>query len=234
VVGAAAAAGLAAIGRRLASRRTGLCAGLVLAAMPVIGGQGHNARPYAMVTAAAVAASWLLVRVAGDPRWRWFAAYGGVLAVLGYLELDALLLVGAHALALPQLAQADDPQARRGTGRRWAAAAFGAALAVAPLVGVRWAQRGQVPWIHRPGRAGREGGGMVGGGGGGPLARAAAVWALAAIGCATALATARGRRGAGGWRLARLALPWLAIPPVAMLAVSQAMPVYNFRYVVFC
>jgi len=47
---AAAAAGIAAIGRRLASRRTGLCAGLVFAAMPVIGEQGHNARPYAMVT----------------------------------------------------------------------------------------------------------------------------------------------------------------------------------------
>jgi len=229
---AAAAAGIAAIGRRLASRRTGLCAGLVFAAMPVIGEQGHNARPYAMVTAAAVAASWLLVRVAGDPRWRWFAAYGGMLAVLGYLELDALLLVGAHALALRQLVQADDPQARRGTSRRWAAAAFGAALAVAPLVVVGWAQRGQISWIHRPGWA--DAGAMLASLGGGPLALAAAVWALAAIGCATALAAARGRRGAGGWRLARLALPWLAIPPVAMLAVSQAMPVYNFRYVVFC
>src|SRR5215813_846465 len=71
---AAAAAGIAVIGRRLASRRTGLCAGLVFAAMPVIGEQGHNTRPYAMVTASAVAASWLVVRVAGDPRWRWFAA----------------------------------------------------------------------------------------------------------------------------------------------------------------
>jgi mannosyltransferase len=69
--------------------------------------------------------------------------------------------------------------------------------------------------------------------GGGPLALAVAVWALAAAGCAAALA-ARRRRGAPGWRLARLALPWLAIPPVAMLAISQAMPVYNFRYVLFC
>src|SRR5215468_12098629 len=43
---AAAAAGIAVIGRRLASRRAGLCAGLVFAAMPVIGEQGHNARPY--------------------------------------------------------------------------------------------------------------------------------------------------------------------------------------------
>ena len=229
---AAAAAGIAAIGRRLASRRIGLCAGLVFAAMPVIGEQGHNARPYATVTAAAVAASWLLVRAAGDPRWRWFAAYGGMLAVLGYLELDALLLVGAHAVALRQLAQADDPQARRGTSRRWAAAAFGAALAVAPLVVFGWAQRGQISWIHRPGWADARA--MLASLGGGPPSLAAALWALAAIGCATSLAAARGRRGAGGWRLARLALPWLALPPAAMLAISQAMPVYNFRYVEFC
>src|SRR5215471_9285093 len=229
---AAAAAGIAAIGRRLASRRTGLCAGLVFAAMPVIGEQGHNARPYAMVTAAAVAASWLLVRLAGDPRWRWFVAYGGMLVVLGYLELDALLLVGAHAVALRQLAQADDPHTRRGTSRRWTAAAFGAALAVAPLVVFGWAQRGQISWIHRPGWA--DAGAMLASLGGGPLALAVAVWALAAAGCATALAAARGRRGAGGWRLARLALPWLALPPTAMLAISQAMPVYNFRYVEFC
>src|SRR5215471_11995281 len=229
---AAAAAGIAAIGRRLASRRTGLCAGLVFAAMPVIGEQGHNARPYAMVTAAAVAASWLLVRLAGDPRWRWFVAYGGMLAVLGYLELDALLLVGAHALALRPLAQASDPQTRRGTSRRWAAAAFGAALAVAPLVAFGWAQRGQISWIHRPGWA--DAGAMLASLGGGPLALAVAVWALAGVGCASALAAAPGSRGAGGWLVARLALPWLAIPPVAMLAVSQAMPVYNFRYVVFC
>src|SRR5215471_10821110 len=229
---AAAAAGIAVIGRRLASRRAGLCAGLVFAAMPVISEQAHNARPYAMVTAVAVAAGWLLVRVADDPRWRWSAAYGGMLAVLGYLELDALVLVGAHALALRQLAQTDDPQTRRGTTRRWAAAALAATLAVAPLVVFGWAQRGQISWIHRPGWA--DAGAMLASLGGGPLALAVAVWALAAAGCATALAAARGRRGAGGWRLARLALPWLALPPTAMLAISQAMPVYNFRYVEFC
>src|SRR6516165_9366787 len=229
---AAAAAGIAVIGRRLASRRAGLCAGLVFAAMPVISEQAHNARPYAMVTAVAVAAGWLLVRVADDQRWRWSAAYGGMLAVLGYLELDALLLVGAHALALRQLAQTDDPQTRRGTTQRWATAAFVAVLAVAPLVAFGWAQRGQISWIRPPGWADADA--MLASLGGGPLALAVAVWALAAVGCVTALASARDRRGAGGWRLARLALPWLAIPPTAMLAVSQAMPVYNFRYVLFC
>jgi len=105
-------------------------------------------------------------------------------------------------------------------------------LAVAPLVVFGWAQRGQISWIRRPGWA--DAGAMLASLGGGPLALAVAVWAVAAAGCATALASARGRRGAGGRRLARLALPWLAIPPVVMLAVSQAMPVYNFRYVLFC
>src|SRR5262249_56321952 len=41
------------------------------------------------------------------------------------------------------------------------------------------------------------------------------------------------RAGGAGGR-ARLARPGLATPPVVMLAVSQAMPVYNFRYVLFC
>src|SRR5262249_59411286 len=107
-------------------------------------------------------------------------------------------------------AETDAPQTGRGTTRRWAAAALGAALAVAPLVVFGWAQRGQISWIHRPGWA--DAGAMLASLGGGPLALAIAVWAVAAAGCATALA-ARGRRGAIGWRLARLALPWLAIPP---------------------
>src|SRR5215471_5243496 len=65
---AAAALGIAAIARRLASRRAALCAGLLFAALPEVSVQGHDARPYAMITAAAVLASFLLVRVADDPR----------------------------------------------------------------------------------------------------------------------------------------------------------------------
>src|SRR5262249_56097093 len=96
---------------------------------------------------------------------------------------DALLLVGAHALALRQLAHSDDPQTRRGTTRRWAAAAFGAGLAVAPLVFFGWAQRGQISWIRRPGWA--DAGAMLASLGGGPLALAGAGWAVAALGCPT-------------------------------------------------
>src|SRR5215470_496941 len=52
---AAAALGIAAIGRRLRSRPAGLYAGLVFAAMPLVTLQGHDARPYALETAAVTA-----------------------------------------------------------------------------------------------------------------------------------------------------------------------------------
>lgn len=226
---AVAAGGIAVIGRRLASGRAGLCAGLVFAALPVISGQAHNARPYAMVTAAAVLASYLLVRAVDDPRRRWFAFYGGALALLGYLELFALLLVPAHALALRMLARRDCGSR---LARRWVAAVACAALAVAPLVVIGWLQRAQISWIHRPGWA--DASAMLASLAGGPLALAGVTWAFLAFGCVRALAPARGRITPAGRRLALLALPWLVLPPAVMLAVSQVKPVYNIRYVVFC
>src|SRR5262249_18318571 len=73
---AAAALGIAAIARRLASPRAALWAGLLFAALPMISAQGHDARPYGMVAASAVLASYLLIRAVADPRRRWFAGYG--------------------------------------------------------------------------------------------------------------------------------------------------------------
>lgn len=223
------AGGIVVIGRRLATGRAGLCAGLLFAALPVISGQAHNARPYAMVTAAAVLASYLLVRAVDDPRRRWFALYGGALALLGYLELFALLLVPAHALTLRMLARRDWRSHR---ARRWVAAVACAALAVAPLVVIGWLQQAQISWIHRPGWA--DASAMLVSLAGGPLALAVVTWAVLAFGGVRALAPARGRIAPAGRHLALLALPWLVLPPVVMLAVSQVKPVYNIRYVVFC
>src|SRR5258708_9967946 len=107
----AVAAGVTASARRLASRRAGLCAGLLFAALPTVSNQGHDARPYAVVTAAAVLASYLLVRAARDPRPRWVAAYGLSLALVGYLQLFGLLLVPAHAVTVIGLGRR-----RRATG----------------------------------------------------------------------------------------------------------------------
>ncbi len=62
---AAAAASLTATGRRLVSPRAGLFAGLALAALPEISWYGQDARPYALVTALATVAGYLLVRALG-------------------------------------------------------------------------------------------------------------------------------------------------------------------------
>ena len=156
---AAAAAGVTAIARRLASRQAGLCAGLLFAALPTVSIQAHDARPYAMITAVAVLASYLLVRTAQDPRLRLLIAYALSLVLVGYVQLFGLLLVPAHAVTLIGLRRrrgtAEDGQladaARAPLGRRWLIAIAVAGVAVAPVAILGWAQRAQIAWIPRPG-----------------------------------------------------------------------------------
>jgi mannosyltransferase len=100
---AAAALGIAAIARRLVSARAALWAGLLFAATPMISAQGHDGRPYGVVTASAVLASYLLIRAVDSRRRGWFAAYGASLVLLGYLELFGLLLILAHGVTLAGL-----------------------------------------------------------------------------------------------------------------------------------
>jgi mannosyltransferase len=223
---AAAALGVAAIARRLASRRAALCAGLVFAALPEVGVQGHDARPYAMVTAAAVLASYLLVRAAGDPRPARFAGYAMSLVLLGYLHLFALLLIPAHAITLAVLGRKGD---RR--GRRWLAAVAAAGTAVSPLAVIGWAQSGQIAWIPRPGLG--DIGQLVSALAGGSALAAVLTILLAVYGAAGGGGLVRHRLGTGrglGW----LAASWLVLPPAVLLAVSAVKPVYYLPYVVFC
>ena len=75
---AAAAAAVAALGRRLVSPRAGLASGLVFAILPPVSMYGQDARPYAIVVMLAAVASYLLVRaMAADSgrRGRWLAGY---------------------------------------------------------------------------------------------------------------------------------------------------------------
>ena len=246
---AAAAAGITAIARRLAGRRAGLYAGLVFAVLPTVSLQGQDARPYAAVTAAAVLASYLLVRAVGDPRPRWLAGYGLSLMLVGYLQMFGLLLAAAHLVTLAGLARrqrvvvGDRRWLARGwLGRGWLVTFATVGVAVVPLLIVGWAQRAAIAWIPRPGWS----------------AAAGAVTSLAAgsvasvivLGLLAVLGVSGGTRGGwltqadppdragavggGGRVLGWLAVPWLLLPPTALLAVSLIKPVYNDRYIIYC
>ena len=150
-VGMAVAAGfIAALGRRLVSTRAGLAAGLVFAALPSVTWYAQNARSYALVTALATIASYLLVRaMTADPgrRRRWLAGYGVCVAVMGLGNIFALLLIPAHGLTLALWARhnpaTDDGSAAVGRRRPCARAAPPTALRPRP------------PTARRPGRDGR-------------------------------------------------------------------------------
>lgn len=157
---AAAALGIAAIGRRLRSRRAGLYAGLVFAVMPLVTLQGHDARPYALETALAVLATYLLLRAAGNPTAARFAGYALSLVLLGYMHLFGLLIIPAHACALIPVARRPRPQrgaGDTGTGAapdvgaalwaRWLAAVAAAAMPLMPLLWLGWRERGAIGWL---------------------------------------------------------------------------------------
>lgn len=175
---AAAALGIAAIGRRLRSRRAGLYAGLVFAVMPLVTLQGHDARPYALVTALAVLATYLLLRAAENPTPARFTGYALSLVLLGYMHLFGLLIIPAHAFALIPVARR--PRARAGAGAadtgggaadtgggaadtsgapdvdaaglwaRWLAAVAAAGVLLAPLLWLGWRERGAIGWMPPP------------------------------------------------------------------------------------
>jgi mannosyltransferase len=166
---AAAALGTVVIGRRLRSRRTGLYAGLVFAALPLVGVQGHDARPYAFETAAAVLATCLLLLAAARPAAPRLAGYGLSLVVLGYMHLFGLLIIPAHAIALIPVARLERARRLRqdvggggpwtgaeavrspGLLLRWVVTVVLTCPAMAPLVSLGWHQRGAISWLPKPG-----------------------------------------------------------------------------------
>ncbi|MET9463348.1 glycosyltransferase family 39 protein [Streptomyces sp. NPDC006544] len=132
---ALAAAGVAALAHRLAAdrpERAALLAGLCYAVLPPVQMYAQEGRSYALVAAAVVWATYLMLR----ERW---AAYAVVLLLGCWLHEFALLALPAHAFA-----------ARRSRGWRLAAGAVVAGLLPLALVSARQAQQ-QLGWLGRPG-----------------------------------------------------------------------------------
>ncbi|MDL4819106.1 glycosyltransferase family 39 protein [Actinomadura opuntiae] len=223
VAAALAAAGIAVLGRRLYSARAGLYGGLLYGLLPITSRYAEEVRQYALVSAGAVLASYLLLRSLDQQRLRagWYIAYAASMGLLGWLHLYALFLLPAHAVT-----------ALLWDRRRlhhlvaWGLAAFAAVAAVLPLVLVARGQEGaQVSWLRRPGLAAPYDYGLLVAGGGRIV-----LLALAAAVVAGAVRLAgRDHRNA-----AALVVPWLIVPFVVAWTISQAHPVYHPRYVLYC
>ncbi len=248
---AGAAAAVAALGRRLVSPLGGLAAGLTFAVLPQVSLYAQDAREYAMVTALAATASYLLVRVlsAAGRRRGWLAGYAVCLGVMGLLNVFSLLLVAAHAVTVALAcrragegrrpgdrdgardARAGDRDGARSLAVGWLAAAAVAFLLASPVLALGYAQRGTLSWLTRPGLATVEGLPRLIG----PTPMLLAVAAAVTLGVLRSALAGRPAPRAG-WppELLALGLPWLLIPPAVLVGVSLAAPVYTFRYILFC
>jgi mannosyltransferase len=249
---AVAAGFVAAIGRRLVSPLAGLAAGLVFAIIPMVTVYGQTARSYAMVTAMAAVASYLLIRVlhaAPGTRRRWWLGYDAALIVLGYLNIFALLLIPAHGVTIAlRCWRPPAGEARRRLALSWLAAAAAAAALTSPVLYLAWRQRGQVSWLKVPDWA--DGVNQLVG----PIKMtiALAVVVAAGLGVSAYAGSAwlrakwpigrddGGHAGRAGlpqrWPagLIQLSVPWLVLPPALLLTGSLLTPLYTFRYILFC
>lgn len=225
---AVAVAGLSWLGRLLGGPRLGLCAGLLLAVLPTASRYAQEARSFAFVMAVAALATAALVKVlAGRARGRWLTGYAVLIALLGWFNVLGLLLLAAHAVTVVLLRPG-----RRVVVHLLLAQAAGIA-AVVPLLILASAQSSAVgdaapvtattlfnyfTWLLTPGQDTL------------PLALKLllTLTALAAL----ALLVVH-RRTAPSLALA-VGVPWLAVPPLLLMAVSLGHPLFAYRYLLFC
>jgi mannosyltransferase len=229
VVTAATGSRLAQAGRLPAPVLTGVVAGLLFVAAPQVTRYAQDARAYGLVTMCATVATYLLLRAAGDARWRWWAAYGAAITATGLFNLLALLLVAAHGITL-WIARAR--QRAAGAGRpvpvsRWLAAAGAATAALSPLLAAGFGQRKQISWLERPGLAAVSH--LVV-----SFAGSQSLVPLLGLLMLTGAIATLADRPRAPLDMATVAVPWLVLPAAVLLAASQLRPVYDARYLVFC
>jgi mannosyltransferase len=230
---AVAAVFVAAIGRRIVSPWAGLFAGLMFTAVPDISLYGQDARSYAMETAMAAIASYMLVRALGAGhayQRRWWVGYCISVAILGLLNIFGLLLLVAHGVTMAlRMARPSPGQSRRALLLRWLVAAVIATIVVSPIIYLGYSERAQISWMTAPGVAGLTSLTKLIG----PDVMAAAVAIVFVAGIVITLGRSA-RVPAWLTSLPALCVPWLLLPPLILLAASAVDPVYNFRYILYC
>ncbi|MEV7288893.1 glycosyltransferase family 39 protein [Streptomyces sp. NPDC093252] len=194
---------LALLALRLAGPRAALAAGLVFALLPPVQRYAQEGRSYALVCALVIWATYLLVRAVDTASRRIWAGYGAVLLTACLLHEFAVLVLLAHAVAVPASAR-----------RAWLTAALPVCALLSPLVLLSMGQSGQVAWIG--GIEGSAVAGFVG---------------MSATGLLCAALLRRGHPSPG--RLPALSLALLVVPPAVLLLASLAKPLYVDRYVLY-
>jgi mannosyltransferase len=226
-----------AAGRRLdVPALTGLLAGLLFATAPYMTYYAQMARSYALETMFATIATYLLIRAWPDGRWRWWLGYGAAVALTGLLNIFGLLILAAHGVTLlltparGRLAAGGQAAAGRLAGRfpwRWLAASAAAVAVLSPLLAVTRHQQQQIAWLSRPDYKAIERL-LSTTAGSKDLVLPLALLALGGLAAAWL---------GDGWRPlnpAAVALPWLVMPSLLLIAASFVKPVYYVRYVEFC
>lgn len=212
---ALAAAGFAALtallAARLAGARAGLVAGLLVALAPAVSQFGTEARPYALAAFVATGSTLLLLVALERRTRRWWLAYAAGVLLLGAVQLIALALLPAHAVAV---ARGD-----RGALARWTAAVLPALALLSPLILLGLHQSGQVGWIAPP--TWRSVLALPG------LVPGSPIVAGLLVGVALPALTRREPGGAFGLLLA-------VVPVAVVLLVSLHSPTLLPRYLLFC
>ncbi|MDO0913567.1 glycosyltransferase family 39 protein [Streptomyces sp. DT2A-34] len=140
-----AAAGVGALGARLAGYRVGTLAGLVSAVLPMVQQYAQEGRSYALVYAVVVWSTYFVVRALAQPKSRWWWSYAGALILACWLHEFAALAMVAHGVALWLL------HATRTVWHRWSACGVGVLVATIPLAVVSAGQsERQLGWLGRP------------------------------------------------------------------------------------
>ncbi len=208
------AVALVRLGRELGSPPSGIAAGVIFAVAPLSTRYAQEARPYAMVALAATLATLALVRVCRKP-WlplRWLL-YAGSLIATGLLNVLGLMIILVHL----GYVLTTSPRAVR---RRWCLASAAAVAGLSPLLYAASRQGDQVSWLPRPGIDQLTG--FL-------LAQYATGFFVVVLlaGAIAGLSMGTHAPSLG------LGLAWAFIPPVLLWAVSQAHPLFDWRYVFF-
>lgn len=261
VLATAVAAGfLAVLGRRLAARSgvplpeaVGVLAGLLYAIAPSATYYAQEARSYAIVTALAVIATYLLdhALAAGGRNWSWPGRAGAGRIITGAPSTErgptshpgrwpwclwagyavAVALTGLFNVLGLLILVAHAVTVLVASGRlrtflSWAGSGIVAAAVLTPVLLLAYAERSSISWEGKPRLRTLS---ILAAQLAGSKQLVIPMAVLVAISACMGLVTGRRRVNA-----ALVGVPWLVLPPAILLAVSQLHAVYNFRYVVFC